>query len=206
MGVPQNRWFVMEHPIKWMMTGGTPIYGNLHISHLRKADVLVCNQCQGQHRAQHEHHGHGVSRALDLLDLSTGSHGFKDWLLGKWMALEHLWKVAATRIIQLLHIISDPCLISFRVFQHLLFPQATGFCCSSMCFLMPCLVHRVFATGLQPSASQLFDNHQRYVCGWAPKLLAVYCSRAPSGHHGPAMLQCLQVMCGRMCPLCQNGK
>ena len=30
MGVPPNRWFLMEHPIVgWMMTGGTPISGNL---------------------------------------------------------------------------------------------------------------------------------------------------------------------------------
>ena len=34
MGVPQKRWmvFVGEDPMnKWMMTGGTPIYGNPHL-------------------------------------------------------------------------------------------------------------------------------------------------------------------------------
>ena len=33
MGVPQNRWFIHSDwklPLKWMMTGGTPIYGNPH--------------------------------------------------------------------------------------------------------------------------------------------------------------------------------
>ena len=29
MVVPQNRWFIREHPyLKWMMTRGTPIYEN----------------------------------------------------------------------------------------------------------------------------------------------------------------------------------
>ena len=29
MGNPQNAWFMMENPnLKWMMTRGTPIYGN----------------------------------------------------------------------------------------------------------------------------------------------------------------------------------
>ena len=28
MGVPQNGWFISwEIPLKWMMTGGTPIFG-----------------------------------------------------------------------------------------------------------------------------------------------------------------------------------
>ena len=33
MGAPiKNGWLLVENPIyKWMMTGGTPIYGNLHI-------------------------------------------------------------------------------------------------------------------------------------------------------------------------------
>jgi hypothetical protein len=32
-GVSKNTWFRMENPhLKWMMTGGTPISGNYHIS------------------------------------------------------------------------------------------------------------------------------------------------------------------------------
>ena len=32
-GVPKNRWFLRENPdLKWMMTGGTSICGNPHIS------------------------------------------------------------------------------------------------------------------------------------------------------------------------------
>jgi hypothetical protein len=32
MGVPENGWFIMGHPnLKWMITEGTPISGNLHI-------------------------------------------------------------------------------------------------------------------------------------------------------------------------------
>ena len=31
MGVPQNGWFIRENPhLKWMITRGTPIYGNPH--------------------------------------------------------------------------------------------------------------------------------------------------------------------------------
>ena len=33
MGVPQNRWYVMENPnLKWMKIGGTPISGHLHLT------------------------------------------------------------------------------------------------------------------------------------------------------------------------------
>jgi len=32
MGIPQNGWFVMENPnLKWMITRGAPITGNLRI-------------------------------------------------------------------------------------------------------------------------------------------------------------------------------
>ena len=32
MGVPQNGWFIVENPnLKWMITRGTPISGNLHM-------------------------------------------------------------------------------------------------------------------------------------------------------------------------------
>ena len=32
MGVPENGWFIRESPnLKWMMTGGTSISGNLHM-------------------------------------------------------------------------------------------------------------------------------------------------------------------------------
>ena len=32
MGVPQNGWFIGKIPLKWMMTGGTPIiYGKPYI-------------------------------------------------------------------------------------------------------------------------------------------------------------------------------
>ena len=36
MGVAQNRWFFVENPtLKWMMTGGTPTYGNPHVIKMR---------------------------------------------------------------------------------------------------------------------------------------------------------------------------
>jgi hypothetical protein len=31
MGIPQNGWFIMEHPSKMDDLRGTPILGNLHI-------------------------------------------------------------------------------------------------------------------------------------------------------------------------------
>ena len=160
---------ITPFPADWKISFPTKTQTS-HLRILRQVDVLVCSQRQERHEHR-EHHGHGVSRASDLLDLSTGNNGFKEWLVGRqWMPMEfngtYVESSFHKEIIQLLHIISYPCLIFLRFFQHLLFPQAMGFCCSSsMCFVMPCLVHRVFATGLQPSASQLFDNHQRYVCG-----------------------------------------
>ena len=30
MGLPENRWFMLENPIKTDDLGGTPILGNLH--------------------------------------------------------------------------------------------------------------------------------------------------------------------------------
>lgn len=157
---------ITPFPADWKISFPTKTQTS-HLRILRQVDVLVCSQRQErhEHREHREHHGHGVSRASDLLDLSTGNNGFKEWLVGRqWMPMEFNGTYVESS--QLLHIISYPCLIFLRFFQHLLFPQAMGFCCSSsMCFVMPCLVHRVFATGLQPSASQLFDNHQRYVCG-----------------------------------------
>ena len=36
MGVPKNGWFLRENPhLKWMMTRGIPIFGNLHIREFR---------------------------------------------------------------------------------------------------------------------------------------------------------------------------
>ena len=33
MGVPPNGWFLLGNiPLEWMMTGGTPILGNPHIT------------------------------------------------------------------------------------------------------------------------------------------------------------------------------
>ena len=33
IGIPQNGWFIMENPIKMGWFGGTPIFGNTHISY-----------------------------------------------------------------------------------------------------------------------------------------------------------------------------
>ena len=42
MGAPPNRWFIREnHNLKWMMTWGTPIYGNLHRE--IRAKLLACD-------------------------------------------------------------------------------------------------------------------------------------------------------------------
>ena len=47
MGVPKTRWFIRENPnLLWMMIGGTPIYGSLHMSsfapYLQDSDLPKC--------------------------------------------------------------------------------------------------------------------------------------------------------------------
>ena len=41
MGLPLNRWFIMENAnLKWMRTGGSPISGNLHSGNLHALPKL----------------------------------------------------------------------------------------------------------------------------------------------------------------------
>ena len=40
-GVPQNGWFIMEHPIEMDQFGGTTIFGNIHISEVGIMYVCV---------------------------------------------------------------------------------------------------------------------------------------------------------------------
>ena len=41
MGVPQNGWFIGKIQLKWMMTGGTPIYGNPHIPENSTENIYI---------------------------------------------------------------------------------------------------------------------------------------------------------------------
>ena len=41
MGVPQNGWFIMEHPIKLDAFGGTTIFGNIQIATFFEEIVVV---------------------------------------------------------------------------------------------------------------------------------------------------------------------
>ena len=42
MGVPKNRWYTTENPLKNEWLGGTPILGNLHIHVLHRALFIAC--------------------------------------------------------------------------------------------------------------------------------------------------------------------
>ena len=44
MGDPQNGWFILENPNpKWMMTGGTPIFGNPQVFYLKAQAAALAN-------------------------------------------------------------------------------------------------------------------------------------------------------------------
>ena len=59
MGVPQNGWFVRENTIEMDDLGGTPIYGNPHVS-----PVKPCFEPPNTHETGQEHHAHqGSTRA-----------------------------------------------------------------------------------------------------------------------------------------------
>ena len=46
--VPQNGWFIRENPnLKWMITRGTPIYGNPHINISRRDVTMVYGNWMG---------------------------------------------------------------------------------------------------------------------------------------------------------------
>ena len=52
MGVPQNRWFTMGNPIKKDDLGGTPIFGNLHLTssnHQRRGKNVISPSDMWEH-------------------------------------------------------------------------------------------------------------------------------------------------------------